>query len=108
MTGEDPHRVPLNDAAVTRRQALFDLALTLLLCTAYVAAENLSLPKRWIMPAIGFALLGFIVHLYRRGGESWSGLGFCRAGLAGATKEAGAFTLLATLLILGDNPLQRF
>lgn len=86
----------MKGAILTKGQALFDVTVVLSLAAGYVAAENLSLPKRWIFPVIALTLLGFGVHAYRRGGESLGDLGFSRAHLGPASRGTALFTLIAS------------
>lgn len=100
MTDRDSHHVTPEGAILTRRQGLFDLVLTLLLAATYVVAENLSLPKRWILPAITLAMAGFALHVSRRGNETLADLGFTRSQLRRASLETALFTIAAAAGIL--------
>lgn len=90
----------MSGAILSKGQALFDLLVVLVLSALYVAAENLSLPKRWIFPAIALALVGFGWHLHRRRGDGLADLGFTTRQLGRASRETAAFTLIAALGIL--------
>lgn len=100
MTDRDPHLVTSVGATLTKRQALFDLALTLLLAAMYVLAENLSLPKRWILPALALVVAGFAILVSRRGNEALSDLGFSKCHLRQSALETTLFTLAASASIL--------
>jgi membrane protease YdiL (CAAX protease family) len=78
-----------------RRIALFDVALILGTAGVYVALEALSVPKRWSFAFMGIALLAYGLHVWRRGTDSWFGLGFRTDNLRAALVPIGTFTLIA-------------
>jgi len=94
MTDRDSHHVTPEGATLTRRQGLFDLALTLLLTSLAFALVHLGSST---LVALTFVAAFFWSWIYARHPNLWP-LGISHGILAALTYP----------LVLGDNPLQRF
>lgn len=82
---------------MTRRSALRDVALLVSLGAVYVAAEAISIPKRWIIPGVVVALATW----FALAGESRRTLGLSLDHLRPAARLSLAFTAVAALAIAG-------
>jgi membrane protease YdiL (CAAX protease family) len=86
---------------MSRRAAITDIAVVLLVALSYVVLEALHVPKRWSYAGAGVALIAFGLFIWRRRPDSWRDLGFRTDNLRTAVVPIGLITLgFATALIV--------
>ncbi|MEM9072069.1 MAG: CPBP family intramembrane glutamic endopeptidase [Myxococcota bacterium] len=90
----------MNERAIGRAQAGWELALFALAGGTFVVSVLLDVPRRWAIGTLVIALLVYVVILRRRGAETLHDFGVRTDNLRVSLREVGIFTLLAALAMV--------